>query len=319
LCEALVAAGHVVLHELDDGDIDILLMMDPRWRSPNITFAAARILQYLAMRNPRAIAVHRVNECDERKGEPFINHKLIRANYVADVTVFVGAWLTRLPVWQQNLRTPWFVVYNGADRRVFNANGFTPWTGEGQLKLVTHHWGYHPYKGFDVYSALDAMLDDPQAAQRFAFTYVGNLPKGFRFRNVRYVPPLDGEALAAELRSHHAYITGSIGEPGGNHQNEGALCGLPLVFRNSGCMPEYCEGFGLAYEGPADVREALNRLRSEYLPLAARMASYPHTAEQMTRDWLKLLEQLHGQKDEIVAARRLWRAPARALACLWPL
>ena len=155
LCEALAERGHEVVHELDDADIDFILMIDPRVRSPNVCFGAGAILRYLAFRNPNAIVIHRINECDERKNEPFINHKLVRANYVADATVFVGEWLTRLPVWRQHLRSPWFVMRNGADTRIFNAAGYRPWTGEGPLKLVTHHWGYHPMKGFDVYAALD--------------------------------------------------------------------------------------------------------------------------------------------------------------------
>ena len=145
--------------------------------------------------------------------------------------MFIGEWLTRLPLWRQHLRSPWFVIRNGSDTRIFHSRGYRPWRGEGPLTLVTHHWGYHPMKGFDVYAALDDLLADAAWRERLAFTYVGNLPRGFAFRNSRYVPPLDGEALAAELRSHHVYITGSKNEPGGNHQNEGALCGLPIIYR----------------------------------------------------------------------------------------
>ena len=45
---------------------------------------------------------------------------------------------------------------------------------------------------------------------------------------------------------NHVYITGSINEPGGNHQNEGAIVGLPLMYLKSGCMSEYCKGFGIS-------------------------------------------------------------------------
>ena len=49
------------------------------------------------------------------------------------------------------------------------------------------------------------------------------------------------------MKKHHGYITASINEPGGNHQNEGALCGLPLLYSNSGCLPEYCDGYGIKF------------------------------------------------------------------------
>jgi len=319
LVEALRERGHAVVHDLADADIDVILMTDPRVRSPNVCFGAGTILRYLAMRNPNAIVVHRINECDERKNERFINHKLVRANYVADATVFVGEWLTALPVWREHLRSPWFVVRNGADTRVFNATQFRPWDGQGPLRLVTHHWGYHLMKGFDVYQRIDRMLGEPRWRERIAFTYVGNLPKGFAFENARYVAPLNGEALAAELASHHAYVTASINEPGGNHQNEGALCGLPLLYRQSGCLPEYCAGFGVAFSGLQDFESALETLVGEYPGLTARMKDYPHVATRMTREWIALLEALLEQRAELVARRRLWRAPSTALANLLPV
>jgi hypothetical protein len=314
LWEALEAAGHAVAHSLRNRDIDVILMVDPRLRSPNVAFGAGAILRYLLWRNPNALVIHRINECDERKGEPFINHKLVRANYVADATVFVGEWLTQLPVWRAHLRSPWFVVRNGSDARLFNRRHFQPWVGQGPLNLVTHHWGYHPMKGFDVYAAIDRMLDQPEWRSRFALTYVGNLPRGFTFRNVRYVAPLNGEALATELQRHHGYLTASINEPGGNHQNEGALCGLPLLYRQSGCMPEYCRGFGVEFVGPDDFAAAFDRFVEQYPALAAKMPSYPYTAERMTREWIALFEVLLGERAALLARRQLWRDPWAVVA-----
>jgi hypothetical protein len=316
LCDALAERGHKVVHALDDADIDFIVMIDPRVRSPNVCFGAGAILRYLAFRNPNAIVIHRINECDERKNEPFINRKLARANYVADATVFVGEWLTRLPLWRQHLRSPWFVIRNGSDKRIFNSRGYQAWRGEGPLKLVTHHWGNHPMKGFDVYAALDSLLADPVWRARLDFTYVGNLPKGFAFKNSRYVPPLDGEALAAELRSHQVYITGSQNEPGGNHQNEGALCGLPLIYRTSGALPEYCQGFGVPFSGPADLVETVGRMMREYPRWVAEMPRYQWTAERMTQEWIALFESLLQERAAIVAHRRLWRNPLMALGNL---
>lgn len=318
LCEALTQGAQKVVHTLSDRDIDVILLTDPRWRSPNVSFGAGRILRYVTFRNPKALVVHRINECDERKGEPFINHKLVRANYVADATVFVGEWLTQLPVWKSHLRPPWFVIRNGADARLFNRRAFRPWNGEGLLRLVTHHWGYHPMKGFDVYGLLDRMLGDPIWQQRMSFTYVGNLPRGFSFKNARYVPPLDGAALARELGSHHAYVTGSINEPGGNHQNEGALCGLPLLYRASGCLPEYCAGFGVPFSGPHDFEAALRRLMADYPLFVSRMESYPHTASRMVREWIDLFERLIADRGAIVAARSVWREPWLVLRNQFP-
>ena len=89
-------------------------------------------------------------------------------------------------------------------------------------------------------------------ARSIEFTYIGNLPRGVTFTNARYVAPLDGEQLANKLRSQHAYVTGSINEPGGNHQNEERALRCLLLYRESGCMPEYCGGFGVSFSDPHD-------------------------------------------------------------------
>ena len=59
----------------------------------------------------------------------------------------------------------------------------------------------------DVCSSDLAMLGEEAWKDRLAFTYVGNLPPGFAFRQARHVPPIDGPELARELRRHHVYVT----------------------------------------------------------------------------------------------------------------
>lgn len=307
LTTALQNFGHDVRFDLL-GHPDIILMVDPRTRSPNVTFGAGAILRHLAV-CPNTLVVHRINECDERKGHKFITDKLLRANYCADLTVFVGSWLMDLPAWKNYPRDRAAVILNGADRDVFHAQGFTPWGGAGPVKFVTHHWGAHRFKGFDIYEYIDNQLDQSDFSGGVEFTYVGNLPKGFRFRNIKMVAPLNGMALADELRRHHAYLTASINEPGGNHQNEGALCGLPLVYRNSGCLPEYCRGYGVDFNDINDVVPAIYSLVSNYTAAAEKMVSYPHTAARMVQNWIDFFTASLVRRGDLIAQRRLFHDP----------
>ncbi|MBL4747412.1 MAG: hypothetical protein JKY17_01035 [Magnetovibrio sp.] len=309
LRDALISAGNTVVHTLDDADIDTIVMIDPRCRIPNIPFGAGDILRYLAFRNPHAIVVHRINECDERKNTRTMNFRLKLANYAADHTVFVGSWLKNLCVWREQDGHGSSVILNGADPTVFNASGAQEWTGIEPLKLVTHHWGGNWMKGFDIYQKLDEMLCQEEWKSRIEFTYIGNVPNGFTFKNARLLAPMDAEQLGAELRSHHAYVTGSICEPGGNHQNEGALCGLPILYRNSGCMPEYCDGFGVMFDGLSDFEDALSRMINEYETWHECIASYPCTAQRTAQAYLDLIESLHNESEKLLQRRKIWRDP----------
>jgi hypothetical protein len=318
LSKALTDAGHQVSFDLDVPDLDFILMTDPRRRSPNVSFAAAAILRYLTRNDSRALVVHRINECDERKGTKYMNRRLRLANYCADHTVIVGSWLKKLDLfYERPVEDTVSVILNGGNTSIFHPRGYRPWDGRGPMRLVTHHWGFHWMKGFDVYAQLDALLGSPQWGRQVAFTYIGNLPRGFAFRNARYVPPLGGQALADEIRRHHVYLSASLNEPGGNHQVEGGLCGLPLIYRDSGCLPEYCDGFGIMFKG-ADIAPAIEEMLRSYQQHLGRMANFPHTAECTTSAYISLFGKLIDRRDEILDRRRARHSLlAFALNQLW--
>ncbi|GAB4392182.1 MAG: hypothetical protein Tsb005_05130 [Gammaproteobacteria bacterium] len=301
LSEYLIKHGHNVIYDLNDNDVEIILLIDPRIRSSNVNFAAARILKYIK-KNPNAIVVHRINECDERKGTKTMNLRLRIANYCADHTVFVGGWLRALPLTYRADPKYQSVILNGANTTIFNSDGYCPWDKQSPLKLVTHHWGGNWMKGFDVYSRLDELLGQPKWHQRVEFTYIGNLPQHFQFKHVKYLEPLSGLALATELKRHHVYLTASINEPGGNHQIEGGICGLPLIYRNSGCMPEYCEGFGIMFDG-TNVEPAIERMFIEYPRWRQAIENFPHRAERMCDEYVALFERLIAEKHHLITQR----------------
>lgn len=316
LSEALIARGDQIVHSLDQADIDIVLIVDPRARNPNVPFTPGDVLRFL-LRHPRALVVHRINECDERKATRTMNARLRLANYVADHTVFIGKWLKELDVWRRE--TPYCVIHNGADTRLFHSLNHRPWKRTEKFKLVTHHWSAHAFKGFDVYAQIDGLIGQPAWQDRLDFTYIGNMPEGFQFRHACHLKPLNGKALADELQRHHGYITGSLNEPAGMHHIEGALCGLPLIFRNSGALPEYCGGFGEMFEGTLDVETALERMLARYEAHRASLSNYMFTAQSMCQNYMTLFDELHQNGAKIAADRRLGRNPFVAAALQLPL
>ncbi|GAB1420346.1 hypothetical protein MASR2M15_04390 [Anaerolineales bacterium] len=309
LVQALKAQGIQPCFDLKDPQLDLILLAEPRKELQISAYTDANIWAYLKRIHPGAIVVHRINECDERKGSEGVNQRIIEANRCADHTVFVSKWLQDLYLEQGIGAQSYSVIHNGSDTRIFNSYQHQTWSGEGKLKIVTHHWGANWLKGFDIYAELDRLLGEADFAQDFEFTYIGNLPEGFELKHSRWISPLNGSALASALRENHVYLSASQNEPGPNHQNEGANCGLPLVYRPSGGLSEYCDGFGIAFEGEGDFKDALYRMRSEYSHWQEKIASYPFTAEACTGQYLQTFKDLLAQRDRLIKARD-WQAEA---------
>jgi len=316
LSRRLEDAGHEVRFDLATSDIDIILMITPHRDLGICAYSDREIFEYLSKVNSRAIVVHRVNDCDERKGTTGVNARMVHANLCADHTVFVGSWLSEM-----FLERGWpcqnsSVILNGADRSIFNAQGHERRSPGKSLRLVTHHWGAGWLKGFDIYKRLDEMLADEPWRSQIDFTYIGNLPEGLELRHSQYLEPRHGVALADELRKRHVYLTASQHEPGGNHQNEGACCGLPLLYRNSGCMPEYCGGYGVMFDED-DFEAKLREMLADYDKWSGRIDEYPHDDGEMSRQYIDLFLALLNRREEILDARRRSRWLRWRLLSFW--
>lgn len=303
LAEFLRTKGVIVSHDLSSVDLDIILLMDPRAKSSSATFSDIDIVKYLLKVNKNALVVHRVNECDERKNTKNVNPRLRLANIVADYTVFVSSWLRDLHKKQGMIASPNQVILNGANKKIFDSNNYIPWNEKDVLRIVTHHWSNNWLKGFDIYEKLDKLIEKPKYKEKISFEYIGNLPQNFMFNNSFYTKPLWGKELADKLSKNHVYLTASKNEPGGNHQNEGAACGLPLLYRESGCMPEYCSGFGLSFNDE-NFELQLDEMMLTYSSWRKKMVDFPLSAEKTSRSYYNLFSEMLEKRDELLALRK---------------
>jgi hypothetical protein len=295
------------------------MILDPRWNHANIAFNSREILRYINSINSNVIVIHRINECDERKNTRFMNKKLRQINYLADASVFVGKWLMDLKVTNKfSFHDLDKIIRNGANKSIYNNDNFKPWIGNGPLKLVTHHWSGNRMKGFDIYEQLDSLLGQKEFSTNFSFTYIGNLPKNFVFKNSVHVQPLYDASLAMKIKEHHGYVTASINEPGGNHQNEAAACGLPLLYRRSGCLPEYCEGYGVLFD-ENNFENKLIEFRNTYSDFVNIMGGYPNTADVMVKNYLDFFEFLLEKREYIASRRKISKFSINALRLNFPI
>ncbi len=296
--------GHKVINHLLEDDIDLILLTDPRKDSESSSFTNHDIEQYKEKINPNTKVVHRVNECDERKETKGLNEFIFNANKCADSTVFVSEWIKNLYFYQgYELINP-KVIMSGSNTQIFNKENKNIWNKNEKIAIVTHHWGGNWNKGFDIYSKLDELLDDLNYSSKFEFTYIGNLPDNFKFKNVKVIKPLSGKNLAEQLKKNHIYLTASLNEPSGNHHIEGALCGLPILFIDSGALPEYCEEYGIKFN-PKNFHQKLFEMQEQYFYFIENLKNYPYKSESMCDDYEKLfIRMIEEEKKEIAITNK---------------
>jgi hypothetical protein len=227
----------------------------------------------------------------------------MRANRIADYTIFISDFLRNLfmknGLFKSNDSS---AVRNGADEDLFNREGRKKWNGGSPLKMVTHHWGYNRNKGFDIYEKLGKIGSIGDL--KIEFSYIGKIPDNIKLKGIKIIPPLSGKELADELKSNHIYVTGSINEPAGMHHIEGAMCGLPLLYRNSGALPEYCEGFGVMFEGTDDFEDKLKKIIQKYDYYYNELKKYPYNSILMCRNYEKIFSELLRKKHKKRGGKR---------------
>ena len=227
-----------------------------------------------------------------------VKNVVIEANKIATQSVFVSEWLMNLYIAQGITSKDNTVIYAGADEKIFNRVNFTPWNKKEKLKIVTHHWGANWNKGFETYLLLDSMISSKEWKDKIEFTYIGNIPKNANFKNSHYIEPLSGEQLANEIKKHHIYITGSLNEPSGNHHIEGAQCGLPIMYINSGGTPEYAKDYGIDFKNDT-LSIDLKQMIFHYDFYIEKVKKYKFSSLKMCEEYLELFEKLLLNRAEV--------------------
>ena len=290
-----------VTNTLEDADIDIILLTEPRSSTRSSAFSHHEVKKYIK-KYKNTIVVNRINECDERKNTKGLNKFLINVSKVSDYTVFISNWLQDLYIQQGFTKKSYSVIRNGGNPEIFSYSKSLP--NNKITKIITHHWGSDVMKGANIYKKLDELMGTSLYKDKFEFIYVGNVPKKSNFKNTTIIEPKYGSELAAILKSCDLYITGSLNEPAGMHHIESSLCGLPILYIESGGIPEYCSEFGLAYNYN-NLEEKVKEILIKREELHRNLKYYPYTGEKMCKQYLDLFQDLLTNKTTILKSRKV--------------
>jgi len=223
-----------VIHELDAA-ADLLLILDARESDQN-TFSVREALPY-GLKYDIPLVV-RINETYERNQIIYGVLSFVFAGLASDVAVYVSEW--QASRWYFRLVRGRIIPNGTSSPLVVNL----PRCPGRPISMVTHHWGNHYNKGWDIYKYIDEYLVPTGAV---IFTFIGNVNPDFSLENSVVKGPLSGDDLIVELKSHDIYITGSRFEPGPNHVIEALECGLPILYRKDPTLDEYLGKTKLAY------------------------------------------------------------------------
>jgi len=221
ICEGFKLDGINVVHDFNQS-VDIIFMQDPR--PGNTGISINEIVQWKS-KNPHVKVIHRVNECDARKGTKGLDSFLRECSKYTDFTVFVSNWMRDYHIFKGWNCNSTGVIYNGVNTDHFKRRERLD---NGKINIVTHHWSSNRMKGFDVYEAIDEFVKDTD----FTFTYIGR--ELGTFKNTKIIPPLFGEELGKELSRYDLYVSGSLWDPGPNHILESIACQIPTYVVSDG-------------------------------------------------------------------------------------
>lgn len=270
----LKVRGHEVVYDLQS-NIDYIFMVDPRRGV------------YEKIQKSSAKVIHRVNECDKRKGSDFMDALILESNVIADETIFISQWLADY-YREKGFTKKHHVIYNGC-----NTNNFAPRKKPPlckPIKLVTHHWSDNWMKGFDIYNTLDKLM----GGEGFQFTYIGRYNSQYVPQNIKILPPMHGKKLGDEIGKHDIYITASRFEPCGMHHIEGSACGLPVLYHeDGGGINELCKEHGLPFHDVPSLFRALGQLVAKYDDFVDKIDTDFLSSERACEQYMGVIDGIH--------------------------
>ena len=275
----------LIVFDLNDNDIDIIFIIDPRFKQ-RTKISIHNIINYKKI-HPNVKVIHRVNECDiKREVSINIEPLLVNTMKFADYVVFVSKWLEDYFITKYKLNINSKAILNGCNLEHFTSNSNTKFNNN-KIKLVTHHFSSNYLKGFHIYNELDKLLENRKDIE---FTYIGNYNNNYRPKNIKILPATHGKKLGDLINKHDIYITATQNEPGAMHYLEGMMSGLPILYcKNGGGAQEICCMAGEEYHDIKSLLLKIELIKNNYKSYADKINYEYLSSERCCNEYYDIL------------------------------
>lgn len=283
-------AGYKVVNNLIDDDIDVIINISYFpciYSSSSFSYIDAYL--YKLKKKSNVLIISRINNIPFHNIEDSEFSNFVQSLKMSDIIVFISNYTKAeyLKIMEDHIKKKSIVIHNGGDEKIFfpNLND----ENKKKYKLVTHHWSDNYKKGHKVYKLIDELLENSEFKKKFSFRYIGNYPQHVKYKNTEIIDPLNGNQLANSLRECDIYITAAENEAAGMHHIEGALCGLPLLYINSGALPEFCSDYGLEFQID-NLEEKLHQITNNYQLFKNKLKNYEFRNSTQLKKYINLFE-----------------------------
>lgn len=200
---------------------------------------------------------------------------------LADATIFQSDYSLRKHLEMGMAFRDAVVIRNTVSPRIFNSKGRILFSTNRKTKILAASWSDNANKGFDAYQWLEERID----WNRFEFTFAGR--SHLKFKHIKMLQPMPSVCLAAIMRDHDIFISGSKYESCPNVVLEALSCGMPVIYHNSGGTPEVVGRAGYGYESMEEIPLLLDKLVTSYMEVAAQIQL--QTPAEVAAEYLRIM------------------------------
>lgn len=212
----------------------------------------------LKKKNPNIKIFHRIDGLHQlwRGQSGFKIDILVRnfSNKYAIGAIFQSNWSKK--IYTKNniiINKKYTIIPNAAIDNIFQKqnNKFS-----NRIELITTCWSPGLHKGIEYYIFLDNNLD----FNKYNYTYIGQIPNNYKFKNIQHIKPLNKIELSKHLKKSNIFISAVKIDAASNSITEALTCGLPVLYLDSGGNKEIVKNGGIGFKGNNDILENLEIL-----------------------------------------------------------